>query len=121
MSMQSVNFDTFSTPQEKALIPELEQDQAQDKPLMLLNEVSLEVQQKIDLIDAIVQAPSRAARRKAIKEAAEKLGKSPRTIQRLLIIDNSSILNERLDLYEFVEEKRKTHIPQVVGRVRGIF
>jgi hypothetical protein len=28
MSMQSVNSDTFFTPQEEALIPELEQDQA---------------------------------------------------------------------------------------------
>jgi putative transposase len=82
--MQSVNSDTFSTPQEETLIPELEQDQAPDKPLMLLNDVSLEVQQKIDLIDAILQAPRKAARRKAIEEAAEKLGKSPRTIKRIV-------------------------------------
>src|SRR4028118_1074523 len=84
MSIQPVNSDTFSTPQEEALIPKLEQDQAPNQRLTLLNEVSLEVQQKIDLIDAIVQAPSRAARRKTIKEAAEKLGKSPRTIKRIV-------------------------------------
>lgn len=52
MSMRPVNSDTFSTPQEEPLIPELEQEQPQHKPFMLLNEVSPEVQQKIDLISA---------------------------------------------------------------------
>ncbi len=84
MSMQPVNSDTFSTPQEEPLIPELEQEQPQHKPFILLNEVSSEVQQKIDLIDAIVRTPSRTARRQAIEEAAEKLGKSTRTIKRIV-------------------------------------
>jgi putative transposase len=84
MSMRPVNSDTFSTPQEEPLIPELEQEQPQHKPFMLLNEVSPEVQQKIDLIDAIVRTPSKTARRQAIEEAAEKLGKSTRTIKRIV-------------------------------------
>lgn len=84
MATQSVNSDTYSTPQEEALTPKLEQQQSQEKPYMLLNEVSPEVQQTIDLIDAIVQTPGRAERRKAIVDAALELGKSVRTIKRML-------------------------------------
>ena len=84
MSMQPVNSDTFSTPQEEPLIPEMGQEQPQHKLFMLLNEVSPEVQQKINLIDAIVRTPGRAARRQAIEEAAKKLGKSIRTIKRIV-------------------------------------
>lgn len=75
---------TQSIPQEEALIPELGQEQHQHKPFILLNKISSEVQQKIDLIDPILQSTSRAARRQAIEEAALKLGKSPRTIKRMV-------------------------------------
>ena len=84
MTTQSVNSDTRSTLQEEAIVPQLEREPAQGQRPMFLNEVSAEVQQKIDLIDAIQQAPNRAARRKAIAEAALKLEKSPRTIKRMV-------------------------------------
>ena len=51
---------------------------------MLINEVSPEVQRKIDVIDAIVQAPDKASRTKAIAQAAEALGKTTRSIRRML-------------------------------------
>ncbi|MBD1998442.1 transposase [Leptolyngbya sp. FACHB-541] len=53
----------------------------QGNPPMLLNEVSNELQQEIDLIDAILQAPDKKARREAILQAAETLGKTTRTIR----------------------------------------
>ena len=71
-----VTSETCSSPQDSGL------EQAQQEKLpMLLNEVSPEVQQKIDLIDAIFQAPNRKARREAILYAAEILGKTTRTIR----------------------------------------
>jgi putative transposase len=51
------------------------------KPLTLLNEVTPEVQQKIDLIDAVLQAPDRKSRREAIQKASEVLGRTPRMIR----------------------------------------
>ena len=53
-------------------------------PPNLLNEVSSEVQQKIDLIDAILQAPDKRTRREAILHAAETLGKTTRTIRLMM-------------------------------------
>ncbi|PSB14773.1 transposase [filamentous cyanobacterium CCP2] len=61
----------------------LEQGQ-QGQPPMLLNEVSPEVQQKIDLIDAIFQTPDKKARREAILHAAKTLGKTTRTIRLMM-------------------------------------
>lgn len=51
------------------------------KPLTLLNEVTPEVQQKIDLIDAILQARDRKSRSEAIQKASEVLGRTPRMIR----------------------------------------
>jgi len=51
------------------------------KPLTLLNEITPEVQQKIDLIDAVLQARDRKSRREAIQKAAEVLGRTPRMIR----------------------------------------
>ena len=62
---------------------ELEQAQ-QGQPPLLLNEVSPEVQQKIDLIDAIFQAPDKKSRREAILHAAQTLGKTTRTIRLMM-------------------------------------
>ncbi|HEY9298334.1 MAG TPA: hypothetical protein VIQ31_18660, partial [Phormidium sp.] len=62
---------------------ELEQAQQGSSPI-LLNEVSPGVQQKIDLIDVILQAPNRKARREAILHAAKTLGKTTRTIRSMM-------------------------------------
>lgn len=78
MSMQTTSETCFSPEGQ-----ELEQAQ-QNSPPMLLNEVSPEVQQKIDLIDAIFQAPDKKARREAILRAAETLGRTPRTIRLMM-------------------------------------
>jgi putative transposase len=48
----------------------------------LLQEVSPKVQQELDLIDAIIQAPNKGARRQAIERACEVLGKHHRSIMR---------------------------------------
>lgn len=54
---------------------------AQAKPLTLLNEITPEVQQKIDLIDAVLQAHDRKSRSEAIQKASEVLGRTPRMIR----------------------------------------
>ncbi len=51
------------------------------KPLTLLNEMTPEVQQKVDLIDGILQAPDRKSRSEAIQKASEALGRTPRMIR----------------------------------------
>lgn len=51
---------------------------------LLVNEDSPEYLKKVDLIDAIRQAPNKAARRDAIANAAKALGKSTRTIKRMV-------------------------------------
>jgi len=53
-------------------------------PLTLLNEMTPEVQQKIDLIDAVLQAPNRKSRSEAIQKASEVLGRTPRMIRLML-------------------------------------
>lgn len=54
------------------------------KPLTLLNEVTPEVQQKIDLIDAVIQAPDKKSRREAIQKASDVLGRTPRMIRMMV-------------------------------------
>ncbi|WP_062291529.1 Mu transposase C-terminal domain-containing protein [Nostoc piscinale] len=51
---------------------------------LLVNEDSPEYLKKVDLIDAIRQAPNKAARRDAIADAVKALGKSTRTIKRMV-------------------------------------
>ncbi|WP_375509891.1 AAA family ATPase [uncultured Nostoc sp.] len=51
---------------------------------LLVNEDSVDYLKKVDLIDAICQAPDKAARRDAIVDAAKALGKSTRTIKRMI-------------------------------------
>ena len=60
-----------------------EEDGAEDKNL-LVNEDSPEYLRKVELIDAILQAPDKIARRNAIADAAKALGKSTRTIKRMI-------------------------------------
>lgn len=60
------------------------QKQTQESPPLLLNDVSPEVQRKIDLIDAVIQAPDKKARREAIDRAAKELGRTPRRIRMLV-------------------------------------
>lgn len=64
---------------EEAIITEPEQFKN-----LLENENSSEYLKKVELIDAIRQAPNKAARRDAIVDAATVLGKSTRTIQRMV-------------------------------------
>ena len=56
----------------------------QTLPLTLLNEMTPEVQQKIDLIDAVLQAPNRKSRTEAIQKASSVLGRTPRMIRIML-------------------------------------
>ena len=56
----------------------------QAKPLTLLNEITPEVQQKIDLIDAVLQAHDRKSRSEAIQKASEVLGRTPRMIRMMV-------------------------------------
>ncbi|MBL1200948.1 MAG: transposase [Nostoc sp. GBBB01] len=51
---------------------------------LLVNEDSVDYLKKMDLIDTIRQAPNKAARRDAIVDAAKALGKSTRTIKRMI-------------------------------------
>ncbi|MBD2137792.1 DDE-type integrase/transposase/recombinase [Anabaena sp. FACHB-1237] len=60
-----------------------EEDGAEDKNL-LVNEDSPEYLKKVELIDAIRQAPDKVARKNAIADAAKALGKSTRTIKRMI-------------------------------------
>ncbi|MGV0107457.1 Integrase catalytic domain-containing protein [Nostoc sp. DSM 114160] len=61
--------------------PTMEDEQAK---YLLVNEDSADYLKKVDLIDAICQAPNKAARRDAIVDAAKALGKSTRTIKRMI-------------------------------------
>ncbi|MBD2168671.1 transposase [Calothrix membranacea FACHB-236] len=51
---------------------------------LLVNEDSSDYLKKVELIDAIRQAPNKAARMDAIADAAKALGKSTRTIKRMV-------------------------------------
>ncbi|BAY96429.1 transposase-like Mu [Tolypothrix tenuis PCC 7101] len=59
------------------------QEEEQTKHL-LVNEDSSDYLKKVELIDAIRQAPNKAARMDAIADAAKALGKSTRTIKRMV-------------------------------------
>ncbi|HEY9628517.1 MAG TPA: hypothetical protein V6C84_14545 [Coleofasciculaceae cyanobacterium] len=76
--MQTISPDS-SVPSEE---PKLEQQLS--NPPMLLNEISSKIEQKIDLIDAILQAPDKKTRKDAIIQAAETLGKTTRTIRLMM-------------------------------------
>jgi len=56
----------------------------QKAPKLINRELSFAEQQKIDVLDAILQTTDRESRQKAIVRAAETLGKSPRTIKRMI-------------------------------------
>jgi len=58
------------------------QEANQVESFKLLQEISPEAQQELDLIDAILQASSKAARKEAIDRACQVLGKHPRSIMR---------------------------------------
>ena len=58
------------------------QDTKQVNSFKLLQEISPKAQQEIDLIDAILQAPSKAARKEAIENACQVLGRHNRSIMR---------------------------------------
>lgn len=79
MSTEDTFFDTDS------LIGELETEQSQQSYAQtLLNEISPEVQQRIDLIDTIRHAPDKKTRREAILVAAKTLGKTTRSIREMM-------------------------------------
>ncbi|HEY9858115.1 MAG TPA: transposase family protein [Candidatus Obscuribacterales bacterium] len=56
----------------------------QPKPLTLLQEMTPQLEQKIDLIDAVLQAPDRRSRSEAIQKASEVLGRTPRMIHMMV-------------------------------------
>jgi putative transposase len=60
------------------------QTEGNETEYLLVNEESPEYLKKVELLDAIRQAPNKAARRDAIADAAKALGKSTRTIKRMI-------------------------------------
>ncbi|MCF4969356.1 Mu transposase C-terminal domain-containing protein [Nostoc sp. CMAA1605] len=60
------------------------QSEEKETEYLLVNEESPEYLKKVELIDAICQAPNKAARKDAIADAAKALGKSTRTIKRMV-------------------------------------
>ncbi|WP_088893774.1 Mu transposase C-terminal domain-containing protein [Leptolyngbya ohadii] len=75
-------------PEENNQVPESldsdSQEKTQEHPPLLLNEISPELQRKIDLIDAVMQASNKKARQEAIARAAQELGLTERTIRGLV-------------------------------------
>lgn len=65
-------------------IEDLGKTKEEQTEYLLENDESSEYLKKVELIDAIRQAPNKAARRDAIADAAKVLGKSTRTIKRML-------------------------------------
>jgi putative transposase len=74
---------TSTTFQEQE-IEDLGKTEEEQTEYLLENDESPEYLKKVELIDAIRQAPNKAARRDAIADAAKVLGKSTRTIKRML-------------------------------------
>ncbi|SRR5579883_571644 len=65
-------------------IEDLGKTEEEQTEYLLKNDDAPEYLKKVELIDAIRQAPNKAARRDAITDAAKVLGKSTRTIKRML-------------------------------------
>jgi putative transposase len=84
MSTDSLSQGANLSGHQEVLATEQGGEQVEGKPYLLFNDDSPEFQQKVDVIDAIVQAPNKNARREAIAEAAKALGKSTRTIKRMI-------------------------------------
>jgi len=63
---------------------EEEKDAEEQSKYQLVNEDSPEYLKKVELIDAILQAPDKISRKNAIADAAKALGKSTRTIKRMI-------------------------------------
>ncbi|MEH2401018.1 hypothetical protein [Nostoc sp.] len=84
MSTRSLNQGANLFDHEEVLATEQGGEQVEGKSYLLFNDDSPEFQQKADVIDAIVQAPDKNARRDAIADAAKALGKSTRTIKRMI-------------------------------------
>lgn len=84
MSTQSLSQGANLSRHEEVLATEQGGEQVEGKPYLLFNDDSPEFQQKVDVIDAIVQASDKNARREAIADAAKALGKSTRTIKRMI-------------------------------------
>jgi putative transposase len=82
--MRTENQGTNLSSHEKAFTLEGVEEKTEGKPYQLFNDDSSEYLLHVDLIDAIRQAPNKTARRDAIAEAAKVLGKSTRTIRRML-------------------------------------
>jgi putative transposase len=84
MSTRSLSQGANLSGHEEVLATQLDREQVEEKSYLLVNDDLPEFQQKADVIDAILQAPDKNARRDAIAEAAKTLGKSIRTIKRMV-------------------------------------
>ncbi|MHC5824288.1 MAG: hypothetical protein ACYT04_52740, partial [Nostoc sp.] len=84
MSTRSLSQGTNLSDHEEVVATEQGGEQVEGKPYLLFNDDAPEFQQKVDVIDAILQAPDKNARRDAIAEAAKALGKSTRSIKRMI-------------------------------------
>ncbi|MEH1869562.1 MAG: Mu transposase C-terminal domain-containing protein [Nostoc sp.] len=84
MSKRSLSEGANLSDHGEVLATEQSGEQVEGKSYLLFNDDSPEFQQKVDIIDAIVQASNKKVRREAIADAAKALGKSTRTIKRMI-------------------------------------
>jgi hypothetical protein len=85
----------------------------QKAPKLINRELSFAEQQKIDVLDAILQTTDRESRQKAIVRAAETLGKSPRTIKRMI---GGSLLNNLKSSMAWISSKLP-FVKNVLGKI----
>ncbi|MFS0519855.1 hypothetical protein ACEYW6_34865 [Nostoc sp. UIC 10607] len=84
MSTRSLSQGANLSEREEVLATEQGGEQVEGKSYLLFNDDSPKFQQKVDVIDAIVQASNKNACRDAIADVAKALGKSTRTIKRMV-------------------------------------
>lgn len=84
MSKESSNQDACPSGKDEVSAQEQGREETEGKSDLLFNDDSPEFQLYVNVIDAIVQAPNKKARYAAITQAAKTLGKTTRTIRRMV-------------------------------------
>ncbi|WP_013335053.1 Mu transposase C-terminal domain-containing protein [Gloeothece verrucosa] len=85
MTLSGINFNEIELDADEEDLKALENPKIPQKSLKLINtELPPKVEQKLDALNAIGQASNKKERAEAIKQAAISLGKSARTIRRML-------------------------------------
>ncbi|WP_049802792.1 helix-turn-helix domain-containing protein [Gloeothece verrucosa] len=85
MTLSGINPNEIELCADEEELKSVKSSKILQNPLKLINtELTPEVEQKLDVLSAIGQASNKNERAEAIKQAAKTLGKSTRTIRRLL-------------------------------------